>query len=365
MKITSVETTLLAIPFTTGGAPTFLDGRPWTHFDVLLVKINTDEGISGWGEAFARGRDLPLKALIDTHIAPLLIGRDPSRINEIKSWLEVGTHTYGRTGYMPYGIAAVDIALWDILGKRAGLPLYHLLGGKFADEVSVYASLMRYGTIDGVSAATRRALDQGYRHIKLHELGVRENRAPREIADDDVAIMLDVNCPWTVHEAIDTARQLAGDGFAWLEEPVWPPENWKGIAEVREKGGIRTAAGENVASANEFKLAFDLGALDFAQPDLTKTGGISEALRISSIAEAYNVHVVPHCAMFGPGLLATIHFNASRRHVPLQERLYVDLEAYLYGDRAEPKNGRVPVPEGPGLGYEPDPHVIREYAVRD
>lgn len=364
MKITNVQSYFLSIPCDAGGeAPPSVGGRAWTHFDVVLIRIDTDEGLSGWGEAFGRARDVPLKAIIDTHIAPQLLGRDPTNIDAIKRHLEVSLHNFGRIGPVAYGIAGVDIALWDLLGKRAGLPLYALIGGKYADEIEVYASLLRYGTTDGVKRITDKVLREGYRHIKLHEIGIAENLAAREAAGPDIPIYLDVNCPWTVREAVDAAQRLAEGRFGWLEEPVWPPENYAGIREVREKGGIRTAAGENAGSAADFKLAFEAGALDFAQPDLTKTLGLSEALRIAALAELHNVEVVPHNAVYGPGLLATLHFNASRPHTPVLERLYFSLEAHPIGPAAEPVNGVIAVPDGPGLGFDPDPEVIEKYAV--
>ncbi|MBP2231852.1 L-alanine-DL-glutamate epimerase-like enolase superfamily enzyme [Azospirillum agricola] len=363
MKITKVETILLAVPCSSNGAIRPSTGRSWSAFDVLLVRIDTDAGISGWGEAFGRARDLPLKAVIDAHIAPKLIGQDPTRIEAIKHDLEFRLHNTGRIGGIAYGIAAVDIALWDILGKRAGLPLHQLIGGLVTPELPVYASFLRYGSVEGVRGAVRKALAEGYRHIKLHEIGIAENLAAREEAGPDVAIMLDVNCPWTVSQSIDAARRLAPGNFDWLEEPVWPPENYGGLGEIRRKGSLRIAAGENAGSLHDFKAMFDAGAIDVAQPDLAKAGGISEALRIDALAEAHGVDVVPHCATFGPGLLATIHFNASRRRPPLLERLYFAFDEHPIGAVAEPVDGFVKVPTGPGLGYDPDPRVIERYRV--
>jgi len=329
----------------------------------VLIRIDTDEGITGWGEAFGRARDLPLKAVIDTHIAPKLIGKDPTQIAVIKKQLEFELHNFGRIGPVAYGIAGVDIALWDILGKRAGLPLYALLGGKYTSKIDVYASLLRYGTVSEVERITHKVLEEGYRHIKLHEIGIQENLAARRAAGPDIPIYLDVNCPWDVRQAIDASHALAEGKFGWLEEPVWPPENYAGIAEVRRRGALRTAAGENAGSAADFKLAFEAGALDFAQPDLTKTLGISEAIRIAALADAYNVAVVPHNAVYGPGLLATLHFNASRPDTPPLERLYFALEKHPLSQALEPVNGSIAVPETPGLGFDPDPEVIERYSV--
>ena len=149
MKIAKAETILLSMPFEAGGTPPWsFGGKPANSFDVLLVRLETDNGLVGWGEAFSRGRDVALKQTIDTRLLPLIIGRDASQISKIKHDLEFQLHNFGRIGGIKYGIAAIDIALWDLLGKSCGQPLCRLLGGAFADELEVYASLMRYGNVE-------------------------------------------------------------------------------------------------------------------------------------------------------------------------------------------------------------------------
>ena len=263
-----------------------------------------------------------------------------------------------------YAIAAVDIALWDIAGKAAGRPLAELLGGRFADDVEVYASLLRYGTCAGVRRATRRAIDEGYRYIKLHETTYPEIEAAVAEAAGAAAVMLDVNCPWSVSEALRMDAQLAGLGLMWLEEPVWPPENYRGLARIRSTGRHRIAAGENAGSLHDFAAMIDAGAIDIAQPDVAKAGGITEILKISALCEASAIEFVPHCALFGPGQVATLHISAAHRSVPLLERLYCQFEAELYAGEMLPRDGRLRVPVAAGLGLEPNADVIRAYAVR-
>ena len=127
-----------------------------------------------------------------------------------------------------YGISAVDIALWDIAGKRAGQPLCNLLGGPSAPDVEVYASFVRYGTEATVAAAVERAIGQGYRWIKLHDIAVPVIRAACEAAAGKAGVMLDVNCPWSVEQALAIDAEIADLGLHWFEEPVWPPENYRG-----------------------------------------------------------------------------------------------------------------------------------------
>jgi D-galactarolactone cycloisomerase len=364
MKIAKAESILVSMPFGAGGTPPWsFGGKPANAFDVLLVRLETDDGLIGWGEAFSRGRDLALKQVIDTRLLPSLIGRDATQISRTKHDLEFQLHNFGRIGGMEYGIAAIDIALWDILGKSCGKPLHVLLGGAYADELEVYASLMRYRNVPEVTKATRRAVERGYRFIKLHEIGLEETRAAVEAADGKAKVMLDTNCPWTVEQALAMSKDMADLNLYWLEEPVWPPENYRGLAIVKAQGIHRIASGENAGSLHDFMAMIDADAIDIAQPDVAKTGGLSEVLKIAALCEAHGVEFMPHCALFGPGQVATIHLNAAHRSTPLLERLFCDFESELYGGATVPKHGRVAVPRGPGLGLEPDPKVIEKFAV--
>src|SRR5262249_45773184 len=351
-------------PFQAGGTPPWsFGGKPANSFDVLLVRLTTDDGLVGWGEAFSRGRDVALKQAIDARLLPLILGRDASQISRIKHDLEFQLHNFGRIGGIEYGIAAVDIALWDLLGKSCGQPLYRLLGGAFAGEVEAYASLMRYGNVKDVTSATNRAIERGYRYIKLHEIGLDEYRAAVKAAVGKAKVMIDTNCPWTVAEALAIARELQDLNLYWFEEPVWPPENYRGLAIIRQQGLHRIAAGENAGSLHDFMAMISAGAIDIAQPDVAKTGGVTEVLKIAALCEAHGIEFVPHCALFGPGQVATIHVCAAQRSMPLFERLFCDFEIELYGEATVPKQGKVKVPISPGLGLDPMPEVLQPFRV--
>jgi D-galactarolactone cycloisomerase len=359
VKITGVETVVLNLPMLVDpGAAPMLDGRARTSIDMLLVRIDTDAGITGWGEAFGHRIFHATRAAIDTLLGPMCVGRDATQISALTDDLQRTLHGVGRNGPTTYALSGIDIALWDIAGKAAGLPLYRLLGGSRTPDLPAYASLLRYGTAKSVARYTGEALERGYRHVKLHEITVPEIKAARDVAGPGIPIMVDTNCPWTVAEALAMARALAPLEPYWLEEPVWPPENVGGLAEVRARGGLPTAAGENYGTVWDFRRAFEAGALTYAQPSVTKIGGVSEMRRVMTLAESFGVTVVPHSAYFGPGLLASIHCIAAMPAGGLVERFYCDFADNPLGEAIHPRNGRIGVPQGPGLGLDPDPALI-------
>ena len=173
--------------------------------------------------------------------------------------------------------------------------------------------------------------------------------------------MLDVNCPWTLLEARGRAEELKEIQLKWLEEPIWPPENYDGLAQLRKVCGIPIAAGENSSTLMDFERLLAAEAVDFVQPSVAKMGGISELCKVFPTAAVRNITVMPHCFYDGPGLLAAIHVTAALGIADAMiEWRFFDLEAQLYGDAISPK-GRIPVPQHPGLGIDPDPNVIRAY----
>jgi len=368
MKIEKIETTVLRIPYTSGGPSDtqVWGGKAWQTADVLLVKISTDTGIIGWGEAFGYNVIPATKVAIDQILTPMCIGRDPLQIETLTQEIQQKLHIFGRSGPIIFGLSGIDIALWDIAGKVAKLPVHQLLGGGKA-ELTCYASLIRYTEPKLVAKNVERALGEGFRHVKLHEIEVAPTRAAREAAGKDVGIMLDVNCPWTQREALDMAERLRPLNLRWLEEPVWPPEDHGALAYIRSHGGIPVAAGENATTVAQFKHLFDAGAVDFVQPSPAKMGGISELRKVFTLAAAYNVTVMPHSFYDGPAFLAGVHVNAALGHGTtggigsMVEWRYFDLEARLYGKEAIPRDGKIAVPQSPGLGFDPDPEVIRRY----
>ena len=363
MKIVAIETHLIRVPCDIGAAPTAFLGVGWAALDTLLVRVVTDQGLEGWGEGFGHACCPATRTVVDTQLAPAVIGEDARDIRGLMTRLAQRLHLFGRNGPHVYALSALDVALWDIAGKASNLPLWRLLGGAPAGTLAAYASLLRYSAPAEVAKACARALDQGYRAIKLHEIDVPQVAAARDAAGPDVSIMLDTNCPWSVDQAITMARRLQPYGLAWLEEPLWPPEDHAGLARIRREGGVPIAAGENAASLFEVQAILNVDAVDIIQPSVAKIGGITEVMKIAAVAEAIGIRLVPHCAYFGPGFLASLHLAAAVAPSAPFERLFVNLEASPYHDLVEARGGRVTVPDAPGLGRDPDLDILSRYAL--
>jgi L-alanine-DL-glutamate epimerase-like enolase superfamily enzyme len=173
--------------------------------------------------------------------------------------------------------------------------------------------------------------------------------------------MLDTNCPWSRDAARAMIAAMRACDLYWVEEPLWPPEDYAGLAALRD--GARIAAGEN-ANCADFRPMFELGAVDFAQPSVSKIGGVSEMRRIIALAHDFGIEVVPHCGYLGAGFLATVHIAAAMGDV-LVERLGIDLEASPFGPWTEIEQGVARVPQGPGLGCDPDPELIARYRTHE
>lgn len=364
MKIARIDSHSIKVPYTFGGSHKGEGLRTWTTNNILLVRVETDSGLVGWGEAFCYACTDAVKAALHNMIAPLAIGQDARDIAGLSHDLQQKLHLFGRYGITIFALSGLDIALWDIAGKAANLPLHRLLGGARRDGLPAYASLLKYRDPEKVAARTAQAVAEGYRHIKLHETEEAEVHAAREAAGADVAIMVDTNCPWTPEQARHMTLKLRPYDLFWLEEPIFPPEDFTAIAKLRAGTGVAMAAGENLCTSFQFRDMFAAGAVDYAQPSVTKVGGITEFQKVAVLADAAGVTLMPHSPYFGPGFLATLHLMAARPEPDgMIERYHMDLEASLYGELVNPVNGRFVVPTGPGLGRDPDPDVIKTYGA--
>ena len=363
MKIVKVEPILIDVPLKLSGAVPMSSGEARRSINTLLVKVETDEGLTGYGEAFGLAGAMATYAAVKHIVAPRCIGRDATQIVDLMNDLYRRLYNCGRNGPVVFGMSGIEIALWDIAGKRAGLPLYQLLGGSSRSSLPAYASLLRYGEIQPVTEYIGQALERGYRLIKLHENKLDIIRAARKAAGPDIPIMVDCTCPWTLDEALAMSRQLEDQNITWLEEPLYPPDDHAGLVRLRAASRIPIAAGENVSNVFEFKRLFEAGALGFAQPSITKIGGVTEIRKVFALAEAFGVTVVPHSPYFGPGLVASIHVCAASTRPTWIERYYCDFEVHPFGDVIHPKNGDIVIPQGPGLGIEPDLNIVEKLRI--
>jgi D-galactarolactone cycloisomerase len=279
MKIARVEAIPLSIPARYGADAWTLGTGGWQALDFCLVRVDTDAGLTGWGEAFSYSCRRPVAAAIKDMIAPLAVGHDAADIAGLHATIQKRLHIFGRFGIAAFALSGLDIALWDIAGKAAGKPLHALLGGARRERLGCYASLLRYA--DGALAASycERALGEGFGAIKLHEVSEPVIAAARSAVPRDKPLLLDVNCEWSVGAAIEVGRRLAPLGLEWFEEPVFPPEDGAGLRAVGEACDIPIAAGENCCFATQFAALFDARAVQVAQPSVTKVGGITEFRR--------------------------------------------------------------------------------------
>ena len=365
MKITNLEVYELKVPFSIGVKSSSADFLKQDGMDFCVIKIETDNGIIGWGDAFSFNCRRAVSEVISNMVKPHLIGKNPLDVQNINFELQKKLHLFGRYGITMFAISGVDIALWDIVAKYSNLPLCNILGSDGNKKIPAYASLWRYENAEAVKDRCSHAKSLGYNYIKLHEVFTPEVRAAREVLGDEIPIMVDTNCPWTR----DEARQMLNDweefNLYWVEEPINPPEDFESLSNLRSDSFIPLAAGENACTSFEFKKMFEAEAVDYAQPSVTKVGGITEFNKVVSISQSYGVQVMAHSPYFGPGFLATLHLAQSMHNPGLLERFFIDLEAYLYPvEIFNPKDGYFKINGNIGLGYEPDANVLKDYIVK-
>jgi L-alanine-DL-glutamate epimerase-like enolase superfamily enzyme len=358
MKITAIEAIPLAVPLRPLSPPS-----PWTAWagKQIIVRVRTDEDLVGVGEAFPYGAPLGVCSVIQEALAPVLQGQDPRRIERCLDLMQRSTVNYARRGLGMFAISGVEIALWDLLGKARQAPVHELLGGALRLRLRAYASLMAYRSPDDVAAACAQYVEQGFGMLKLHQVDVPSVRAAREAVGPAVELMLDTNAPWTPAEALARAREMEPYRLFWLEEPVWPPEDYDGLAAVRRASPIPIASGENEATVFGFRDLIARGAADVLQPSVTKVGGIGEFRKVAALATAANLPVVPHSFYYGPGLAASLHLAATLGGSMPIEFPTGEHEVSLLTTPISAREGWVEVPDGPGLGVEVNEEAIRRY----
>jgi L-alanine-DL-glutamate epimerase-like enolase superfamily enzyme len=358
--IASIDILALRIPLDIWAPPPQFAGRPRTHVDMLLVRVGTNGGVVGWGEAYGSSAPM-IPAVFDTWLRHSAVGQDAAD-PDLTARLERLLHGFGRSGPVIHAISGLDIALWDIRGKLEGVPVWKLLGGARRKRVDAYASLLQYGgAVEHVRRNVARALERGYRHIKLHERTADSVAAAREVAGPDIPIMVDTNCGWTADQATAAVAAMAPSKPFWVEEPIWPPEDFASLAALKRATGVPLAMGENASGVLDFRKMVAAGATDFVQPSVVKIGGLTNLWRIAAEAEQAGVTCVPHAFFFGPGYLATLHALAAKERPAPLERLFGDVGFTAYAKTVPVVDGAIDVPERPGLGADPEHELIERF----
>jgi L-alanine-DL-glutamate epimerase-like enolase superfamily enzyme len=362
VTIGSVDPIVLAVP----ALPTE-HGSPWlrrlgTH---LVIRVGTtDPDLYGWGESFAIGAAEAVAAVIRDAVSPLLVGRRYDDPRDAAEELQRELHQFARSGIGQYALSGVDIALWDLAGKMQGLSVAALLGEAKRDRIPAMASLLQYETPADVAHATETWLGAGFGSTKLHQTDIESVRAAIAVAGDPGRMALDVNCAWRRDTAADTVRAIDPLGLLWIEEPVWPPDDYDGLAGIRASSSTPIAAGENETGLASFMRLMDAHAVDVVQPSVAKAGGISVVKDVIQAAETRGLTPSPHSFYLGPGLAACVHLAAAFDSIPWVEFPAAQLEQPLVSPDIFPEAGDLRMPTGPGLGVEVSPDLLAAAGFR-
>jgi L-alanine-DL-glutamate epimerase-like enolase superfamily enzyme len=364
MKITDIRTIALKIPLKEGNPISAYPNRRRVH---IIVEVSTDEGIKGYGESipFTYGT---VSGYIEQQLKPLLVGMDPTQIERIWDKAYKVSFGHGTRGISLYALSAVEVALWDILGKYRRLPVYEMIGGLCKPKVKAYASLMEYAKPEEVGEISVQWAEQGYKAVKIHQGkkdAIESTKAVRDAVGDDIEVMLDVNGAWSPRESLKAVRKLEKYDLTWLEEPIWPVDDYASLAWLRSKTDIFIAGGENEHTHHGFRNIVQSGAYDIIQPDVIMTGGISTCRKIFGMAEAWNLGVATHSFFFGPGVPAAVQLSLSNVSSEWVEINAVPLEDFFIKPAYRPVDGYVSAPAKPGLGFEIDWDVVEKYQVNE
>ena len=360
MKIVKAETMIVEIPFHLRGSGVGIMPTAWKSLEFALVRLEDELGNVGWGEGFGYFTVDATKAIIDRLILPSLVG---ATINDIAAWnqkTQQSIHMFGRYGITIFAISGVDIALWDLAAKRADVPLHKLLGDGHRESIPFYASMVRYGDQHLAVDTCREVMDAGFNSIKLHEIDLDIIEACREVAGPERNICVDVNCQWSTDFVETNRSRIEALNLAWLEEPIYPPEDFIGLHALRHKR-LPISGGENWTTAFQFKQAFAAQAVDIVQPSVTKVGGISEFSEIVRLADAAGVSLMPHSPYFGPGFFASLHLAAANPTIHALEYNFVHPDAWLADVEGRRNGDHIFVPQEAGLGFVPDMAVLEKY----
>lgn len=354
------------------GFDTFLANAGLRNY--LFVRLATDSGLTGVGEATLEWQEQTVRTLLHEWVEDRVLGRDPFDVERVVGGMIRDQYQGGAT--VMTAISGVEIALWDLIGKACGQPVYRLLGGRCRDRIPAYANGWYGGarTPADYAGRARDVVARGYRALKLDPFGAADRelspeesdaafervRAVREAVGSQIVLMVEFHGRLSASCAVETIRRLEPLSPAWCEEPV-APEKLELLAEVRRQVAVPIAAGERLVTLADFHRLASLGAVDVVQPDIAHCGGLWMAKKIAAIAEARDLRVAPHCSIGPVALAAALHFAACTPNCAIQEafgEFDVPWRDSLVGGWNPLRGGEFFLPEAPGLGLELDLEAV-------
>lgn len=377
MKITQVEALPLWASFADayGGTenvphelsyPAFgMRHTPLTGQGCVIVRVHTDEGLVGIGEAMGRPAPTATAAYIDDVLEPMLLGRDPLETEVL--WTEMSE----QLSYAPMGVSGVDIALWDIRGQYYGEPIYKMLGGPFRTTIDSYASPVPYLPDPEVSATrAQQFVDHGFHALKL-KIGRGVDRdlehvsAVRAQIGPEIKLLVDCNGAYGRAESIRLGKGLTAHGVFWFEEPV-DRQFLADLAEVRRRVDLPIATGEMLDCVSSFRDVLDAEAADILMPNITRCGGITGFRKIAEAAALRNVTIAPHGVGAGLGIVAALHGVAAINNFLIYEynQLPNQLRHAVLSDSLTFMDGNLGLPDAPGLGATVNEESLRRFEAR-
>ncbi len=370
MKIISVDPIHLRLPQVNERC----DGSQET----LLVRVHTDAGITGVGEVDSSGVvakaiiEAPLSHKICRGLAECVLGQDPFEIDRLIHRMIEGSIYYGRQGAAIQAMSGIEIALWDIVGKAVGRPVYKLLGGGFRKQFRAYASILFGDTPGETETIGKQLAAQGYRAVKFgwgpmgqsEESDIAHVRAARNGVGTEVELMVDAGLCWDTATAIRRARQFEEFNLTWLEEPLHP-DNLQGYARLSTQAPMRIAAGEEICDIGEFLALMDQGGIDVVQVDVTRVGGLARSKRIGWDSAERHRLCVNHSYKTGVNIAASLHVLAALPNSHYFEYCVAQgpLRQSLTKQSFPVIDGDISVPEEPGLGIELNEEIVAKYRV--
>jgi L-alanine-DL-glutamate epimerase-like enolase superfamily enzyme len=350
MIIDTIEPIALRIPKRSGA------------LHLVLCRVRTRDGVEGFGECLFGGPALQgaLVATIRDAIAPVGVGQSIRDRQALNLDIRRRFASFGRSGAVLAALAAVDMALWDIAGKIAGQSLAAMIGGAKRKTVAVMASLNRYGHAGQARARVEQAVAAGVAAVKVHEADLSVIAEARRAAEPPMPFVADVN---NRHKLADIRRDLAlwqALDLLWLEDPVWPPED---MLECPALSGVPVGLGADLGSAEQLALYGRAPAIQFIQPDVCMIGGVSEMLKVLRADRKPGLAVAPHTPFIGPAALASLQFIAALAVPAFFATIEAEDATDFYGLGLQRWRPSIAVPDGPGLGFDPDPALLARYAV--